>query len=331
MQVRFWGTRGSIPTPGPATVRYGGNTSCVEVRTPGGALLVLDAGTGLRALGDALMSEGARARRGHLLIGHTHWDHIQGFPFFRPISEPGSVWDVYAPRGFGASLRDTLAGQMQYTYFPVGLDELGATIRYHDLVEGGFAIDDVRVTARYLNHPALTLGYRLETGGISVVYSTDHECHLNSAALPGPPLSRVLRPAHTGDRRHLDFVAGADLLIHDAQYTEAEYAGHVGWGHSTIEYVVDLAIAGGVKRLALFHHDPHRDDAELDSLVGASRQRVIDAGGTLEVFAASEGQTVELQVELRATASAPAPDTAEPPAQADAVSGASAEIGRAHV
>ena len=298
MQVRFWGTRGSIATPGPRTVRYGGNTSCVEARTQNQTLLVLDAGTGLKALGDALMAEGpAAARRGHILIGHTHWDHIQGFPFFPPLFVSGNEWDVYAPRGFGASLKETLAGQMQYTYFPVSLDALGATIRYHDLVEGSFTIDDVRVTTCYLNHPALTLGYRLEADGVAVVYATDHECHSRSAALGEPSPGRVLPATHPGDRRHREFIAGADLLIHDTQYTAAEYPSRVGWGHSTLEYVTDLAVAGGVKQLALFHHDPHRDDAAEDAMVVAGRQRVLAARGVVEVFAAAEGQVVELQAE----------------------------------
>ena len=294
MQVRFWGTRGSIATPGPQTVRYGGNTSCVEVRTQKGTLIVLDAGTGLRVFGDALMAGGG-AQRGHILIGHTHWDHIQGFPFFTPLFVPGNDWDVYAPRGFGASLQETLAGQMQYTYFPVSLDALGATIRYHDLVEGSFMIDEVRVTARYMNHPALTLGYKLEVDGITVVYATDHECHSHAAALPGPPHGHIAPAAHPGDQRHGEFIAGADLLIHDTQYTAAEYPSRAGWGHSTLEYAVDLAVAGGVKQLALFHHDPRRDDAAVDALVIASRQRVLDAGGTVEVFAAAEGGVVTLQ------------------------------------
>ena len=294
MQVRFWGTRGSIATPGPQTVRYGGNTSCVEVRTQKGTLIVLDAGTGLRVFGDALMAGGG-AQRGHILIGHTHWDHIQGFPFFTPLFVPGNDWDVYAPRGFGASLQETLAGQMQYTYFPVSLDALGATIRYHDLVEGSFMIDEVRVTARYMNHPALTLGYKLEVDGITVVYATDHECHSHAAALPGPPHGHIAPAAHPGDQRHGEFIAGADLLIHDTQYTAAEYPSRAGWGHSTLEYAVDLAVAGGVKQLALFHHDPRRDDAAVDALVVASRQRVLDAGGTVEVFAAAEGGVVTLQ------------------------------------
>ena len=309
MQVRFWGTRGSIATPGPQTVRYGGNTSCVEVRTLKGTLIVLDAGTGLRVFGEALMADGG-AQRGHILIGHTHWDHIQGFPFFTPLFVPGNEWDVYAPRGFGESLRETLAGQMQYTYFPVSLDALGATIRYHDLIEGSFMIDEVRVTARYMNHPALTLGYKLEANGISVVYATDHECHSHAAALPGPPDGHVHTPTHPGDQRHGTFIAGADLLIHDTQYTAEEYPSRAGWGHSTLEYAVDLAVAGGVKQLALFHHDPRRDDAAVDALVIASRQRVLDAGGTLDVFAAAEGESITLLPKV-AVSAAPGDDARE--------------------
>ncbi len=299
MRVQFWGTRGSIATPGPGTVRYGGNTACVSIGTPGGTLLVLDAGTGLRGLGQSLMDQGGgAAARGHLLIGHTHWDHIQGFPFFAPLFETGHAWDVYAPRGFGASLRDTLAGQMQYTYFPISIDAMGAKIRYHELVEGSFTIDDVHVTARYLNHPALTLGYRIEAGGVTVVYASDHECHTRSAAL-GAPLSQVLGALHPGDNRHRDFVAGADLLIHDAQYTAAEYPKRIGWGHSTVEYVVDLAIAAGVKRLELFHHDPGRDDDAMQALVLAARLRVVNAQAAVQVFAAREGAVVELAAATR--------------------------------
>src|ERR1700761_1746008 len=170
MLLRFWGTRGSVPTPGPRTVRYGGNTSCVELRSAAGTLIVLDCGTGARELGNSLMQQ-AGPIRGHLLIGHTHWDHIQGFPFFAPLFIPGNEWDIYAPLGFEQSLRDTLAGQMQYTYFPVTLDQLGSTIRFHQLVEGGLEIEDIRIRTQYLNHPALALGYRLEADGVTIAYS----------------------------------------------------------------------------------------------------------------------------------------------------------------
>src|SRR5919112_100733 len=165
MHVRFWGTRGSKPVPGPSTLRYGGNTSCIEVRSAACTLVVLDCGTGAFRLGQELMVE-SRSRgapsRGHLLISPTHWDHIQAIPFFAPFFVPGNEWDLYAPRGLVGSMRETLCGQMQSTYFPLTLDQLGATIRYHELVEGDFTIADIRIRTQYLNHPALTLGYRIE-------------------------------------------------------------------------------------------------------------------------------------------------------------------------
>lgn len=295
MHIRFWGTRGSFAKPGPTTVRYGGNTSCVEVRMADGTLIVFDCGTGAHGLGQALLASGSRPIDGHLLITHTHWDHIQGFPFFAPLFIPGNTWHIYAPGGLGNRLEDTLAGQMEYTYFPVTLGQLGAQIHFHDLVEGTFGLGDGRVTARYLNHPALTMGYRLEAGGTSVVYATDHEPHTRHAQTiaANASASRVLE-VHHEELGHIDFLSQADLVIHDAQYTDAEYAQKVGWGHSTVEYVIDVALAAQVKRLALFHHDPMRDDAAVDRLVDACRQRVAGRGGTLEVFAAAEGQMIEL-------------------------------------
>jgi phosphoribosyl 1,2-cyclic phosphodiesterase len=157
MRVRFWGTRGSIATPGPSTLRYGGNTACVEVRSESDTLVVLDCGTGAHSLGRSLLDGARRPLRGHILISHTHWDHIQGLPFFAPLFVPGGEWDIYGPRGLAQSLHETLAGQMRYTYFPVTLEQLGAEIRYHDLVEGMFEVGEVRVRTQYLNHPALTL------------------------------------------------------------------------------------------------------------------------------------------------------------------------------
>jgi phosphoribosyl 1,2-cyclic phosphodiesterase/DNA-binding response OmpR family regulator len=284
MRARFWGTRGSIATPGPSTLRYGGNTSCVEVRA-GGILLVLDCGTGAHALGRALLEEGERLR-GNLLISHTHWDHIQGLPFFAPLFEKGGRWNVYGPRGLASSLRDALAGQMQYTYFPVSLEQCAAEIHYHDLVEGSFEIEGVRITARYLNHPALVVGYRIEAGDAVLVYATDHEPHLPH---PADPALRRVRSAE--DDAHARFVQGSDLLIHDAQYTDDEHTSRVGWGHSSVGFAVDLARDAGVRRLALFHHDPLRDDEALDRMVQAARER---AGAGLQVFAAAEGLELAL-------------------------------------
>ena len=290
MRIRFWGTRGSLAKPGPSTVRYGGNTSCVEVRAADGTLIILDCGTGAHDLGRSLVASGERPIRGHLLLTHTHWDHIQGFPFFAPLFIPGNEWDVYAPLGLGQRLEDTLAGQMEYEYFPVTLGQLDATIRYHELHEGAFDLGAVQVTARYLNHPGLALGYRLEAGGVAVVYATDHEPHSRHQPEVADPAQLV--PVHREDQQHVEFLAGADLVIHDAQYTLEEYPSKLTWGHSPAELAVDFALAAGVKRLALFHHDPLRDDAALDQLVETCRRRVVTGG--LDVFAAAEGQTIEL-------------------------------------
>jgi len=315
MLTHFWGTRGSVARPGPNTLRFGGNTSCVEVRCDDGTLIVLDCGTGAWGLGQSLLSSpptelpAARSAsggvRGHLLLTHTHWDHIQGFPFFAPLFVPGNEWDVYGPGGTGNRLEETLAGQMEYTYFPVSLEQLGATIRFHDLDEGTYQIGGAQVTARYLNHPAVTLGYRIEAGGRSVVYAVDHEPHsrhqpdavlgarIASSGIPIP----LRGPVHQEDQRHIEFLRGADLVIHDAQYTAAEYPAKLGWGHTAAETAVEFAVAAGAKRLALFHHDPARGDAALATLEHVCRMHAADAGGvgaSLEVHAAAEGQVVEL-------------------------------------
>jgi CheY-like chemotaxis protein len=263
MRIRFWGTRGSLAKPGPTTLRYGGNTSCVEVQTRDGTLIVLDCGTGAHGLGIA-----------------------------------------HAPGGLGQHLETTLAGQMEYTYFPVTLAQLGATIRYHDLVEGSFTIGDVRVVTQYLNHPALALGYRVEAGGVAMVYSVDHEPHAPApcGGVGTTGAAADAAPVHAEDRRHVGFLAGADLVIHDAQYTIEEYPQKEGWGHSPAEWALDYAVTAGAKRFALFHHDPLRTDEAVDRLVDVCRRRAAAAGSELEVFAAAEGQVVELAEREAATA-----------------------------
>ena len=287
VRVQFWGTRGSLARPGQKTLRYGGNTSCVQLTSPKGTLVIIDCGTGAFDLGQALLAPTDGPLRGSILISHTHWDHIQGFPFFAPLFVRGGQWDIYGPSGLGQSLRETLAGQMQYTYFPITLDELGASIRYHDLVEGSFKIDDIRVTTRYLNHPVLTLGYRLEMGATCVVYACDHE-----------PFSRDLGeggPLNERDQKHSEFLARADLVIHDAQFTDAEYASRKGWGHCPVEYASEMGQLARAKQLALTHHDPSRTDEALDQIVATVQADLAAKKSPLLIFAAADGQVVELQ------------------------------------
>lgn len=286
MIVRFWGTRGSLPKPGPDTLRYGGNTSCVEVRSADGTLVVIDCGTGAHALGRALVAEGLR--EGHLLISHTHWDHIQGIPFFEPLFDERNEWNIYAPNTLNDSVRDALAGQMQYTYFPITMEALGASIEYHDLVEGTFRIADITIRSRYLNHPALTLGYRLEVDGRAVVYACDHEPFAKDD-MSGTGAAALQ------NERHIEFLRDADLVIHDAQYTEAEYPDRRGWGHSTAEYAVNACLAANVKALALTHHDPWRSDDELDRIVANLRTQLEERQQGLELFAAAEQQSIALR------------------------------------
>jgi len=290
MRVRFFGTRGSIPKPGPGTLRYGGNTSCVEVRLDDGTLVVLDSGSGIHELGLELLRSGEAAREAHLLIGHTHWDHIQGFPFFAPLFVPDGRCQVFAPGGRANQLEASLGALMSYDHHPVTLDSLDAKVSFHDLREGEFWIGGMRVTTQYLHHPALTLGYRIEADGAVLVYATDHEphsLHPMHAQVGAPPI-------HHEDQRHVRFLEGADLVIHDAQYALEHFPERAGWGHAPAERVVDYAISAGARRLALFHHDPEHDDATIDALAACATDRASRAAERPEVFAASEGQVIEL-------------------------------------
>ncbi len=285
MHVRFWGTRGSIAAPGPKTAVYGGNTSCIEIRVADGSVIVLDCGTGARELGLHLARTMPHPLRLHLFIGHTHWDHIQGFPFFVPAFLPGAELNIYAPMGFQRSLEEAMSGQMEYAYFPVKLRDLRSRIHYTELDEGFFRVGDVLVETQYMNHTAPTIAYRLSSGGATVAYVTDHEPFWSVAG-------RVSQ--HPGDERHIAFMRGADLVIHDAQYTEEEYRGKIGWGHSSAEYAVDVAHAADVGRLVLFHHDPAHDDETIARMETAAQAQAAARGGRLEVLAAREGLELEV-------------------------------------
>ena len=290
MLIRFWGTRGSIPTPGRTTALYGGNTSCVEVRADDGTVVALDCGTGARPLGVDLLSRGPTLPEMHILVTHTHWDHIQGFPFFLPAYVAGTRLSVYGARGLDRTLEGSLSGQMQHTYFPVQLDELRADIKFEEVAEERFRVGPFRVTSQLINHTTATVGYRLDGGDVSIAYVTDHEpfwWERTSAR-------QSHRFIHPGEERHVAFVAGVDVLIHDAQYADSEYPAKRGWGHSTVEYSVDLAVRAGVKRLVLFHHDPTHSDAWIRAQLNRARRRAAAQKSDVEIVAAAEGEQIEL-------------------------------------
>ncbi len=276
MRVKFWGTRGSIPTPGPSTVRYGGNTACVEVRDHSGSLLVLDAGTGLRELGAALMNGGGpRPFSVDLLLSHLHWDHIQGIPFFRPAYDPKSSLRIRGPKQ-SRTLRELLGIGMDEPFFPVDLDDLPVQLTVAELDDGSDEqIGHFRVRAARLYHPAPALAYRVEADGKSIVYATDTEDAFSGR--PNPVVSLALN---------------ADTLIHDAQFLETDYK--PTWGHSTIASAIDIAAQAKVRRLVLYHHDPDRSDDALDQIAVRSQQEMNRRATGVEVIVAREG--LELQV-----------------------------------
>ncbi len=301
---RFWGVRGSVPTPGPGTVRYGGNTSCMEVRA-GGQIIILDAGTGLRPLGRALLEEfGARRLDLTLLLTHTHWDHIQGLPFFRPIYEPQCRLRILGYEGARQSLVNVLTSQMESPYFPVPFDELPANVQIEELRDLELRLEPppggapLQVRAHFANHPGICVGYRIDTDDGSLAFFPDNEPwsspHLNAVAAARRSTAETARYFRTEEERMIEFVRGVEALILDSQYDADEYPAHAGWGHGSVESSVDLAVRAGVKTLFLFHHDPDHDDAKMDRIVETARAQAARRGGRLAVEAAREGLKVEL-------------------------------------
>jgi len=257
--VRLWGTRGSVASPGPETIRYGGNTACVEVRTDD-ALLVLDAGTGIRRLGTALRDHQGRI---DLLLTHLHLDHLQGIGFFEPCFRSDIELHIWGPPSTTLDLRERLSRYLSPPLFPVRLRDLGSRVSLHDVPPEPFSIGSVTVDGEAIIHPGPTVGYRISSGGRTLAYLPDHEPALGASSFP-------LSPDWTSGHRLAD---GADLLIHDAQYTEAEYASRVGWGHSSLEQAWAFAVQAGVQRLVTFHHDPSHADDQLDEMLADLQAR----------------------------------------------------------
>jgi phosphoribosyl 1,2-cyclic phosphodiesterase/CheY-like chemotaxis protein len=285
LMVKFWGTRGSLPTPGPATVRYGGNTSCVEVRD-GETIIMLDCGTGAREMGKALLKEFQGAPlHVHLFVSHSHWDHIQGFPFFVPAHCPGNTVDVFSLHGTGKNLQDIFSGQMDASYFPVSLNNMMSKLSFVEL-NGQVQVGRAQVSHCFLNHPGVAIGLRIEVAGKSVVYVTDHE--------PYTRLSGKHQQHEKLDRQVDEFARGADLYIREAQYTEEEYASHQGWGHGTWKDALESAQQAGARQVALFHHDPDHDDAAIDEIVASARKYMDERGMRFNCFAAGDNLLVRI-------------------------------------
>ncbi|HLP15841.1 MAG TPA: MBL fold metallo-hydrolase [Bacteroidota bacterium] len=293
MNLTFWGVRGSIPTSGPSFVRYGGNTPCVEVNADDGTILIFDAGTGIRALGEHLAAQ-KKPVTASILITHPHWDHIQGFPFFKPAFVPGNAITIVGPERSDITLQRIIADQMTYIYFPVQLHELKATIAFRPVKEEEFMIGDVRIRSMYVNHPGFTLGYRIECRGKSLVYISDNEAfslEMMTHATNFEPAVLERFKATKGDcnQRIFDFARDADVLIHDATYTPQEYADKITWGHSHYEFTLDVARKANVKRLFLFHHEPSRSDDAVDQIVKHCAGIIARNGDTFVCEAAREG------------------------------------------
>jgi CheY-like chemotaxis protein len=267
----------------------------VEVVTDAGQRLIFDCGTGARPLGVRLMAREPKPITATILLSHTHWDHIQGFPFFAPLFVPGNRFLVCGPQGASRSLPEVLAGQMEYTYFPVELGQLGADIQYRDLVEGTYEFSGVRVYTRFLNHPAAALGYRVEADGVSLLYLCDHEPFWESLWQSDREPGNLDSILHNGDRQHAEFMQNADVVIHDAQYTPEEYPAKRNWGHSTYSYVIQMAGAANVKNLFLTHHDPTHDDGFLAGLEERARELARSLPSQMKVSCAYEGCEERIQ------------------------------------
>lgn len=289
MKLRFWGVRGSIPAPGPETVRYGGNTTCLEVRGDGGEIIILDAGSGIRPLGQALAA--AMPLTAHLFISHSHWDHIHGLPFFVPLFVPGNRLVIHGPPDLvtGEGIERIMNVQMQYSFFPVREAELRAGIDYRSLAPGEtVTVGSAEVTPVLLNHPVVNFGYRIDCGGKSCFFTGDHEPYQNIYPPDDAAFAAYQALIEEREAELRAAIAGVDLIVADCAYSAAEYPARRGWGHGSFASSIALARAAGAGTLVCTHHEPARSDAELEAIFAAARAAAGDTG-ELTIRLAREG------------------------------------------
>jgi CheY-like chemotaxis protein/phosphoribosyl 1,2-cyclic phosphodiesterase len=279
--LSFWGLRGTLPVPGKRSLRYGGNTSCVSLSFPSGSLFVLDAGTGIKELGDELM-RGAERVDAKIFISHPHWDHINGFPFFAPLYAPGNNLEIFGPSHGNQTISQLLTAQMEGAHSPITTREFAGQVAFTDLSEGSYEVDGVEVRAMLMSHPGTCLGYRMELGDRSFCYITDNELFLPSS----PYYSE-----HYVERLTA-FIEGCDVLVTDAAYTDDGYLAKVGWGHSCVSQVAGLAHAANVKNLCLFHHDPDQNDEDIDAKLASVEKHLDDLGSSTKCTAPAEGDLI---------------------------------------
>ena len=286
MELSFWGVRGTLPVPGKDTIRYGGNTSCVTIEFTRGEFLIFDAGSGIKALSDWMMSLGKKKIEAKIFLSHPHWDHINALPFFVPLYIQGNVFNIFGPRHGDITVEQLISAQMDGVYFPITIKEFASSVTFHDLHEEVLDFDGITIRTMLLHHPGQCLGYRIEYRGKSICYITDNELYLES------------------DEEHYDsfyvkrlikFIEGTDALITDTTYTDNEYLnGKVGWGHSCISQVVDLADRAKVKTLYLFHHDPDQRDVNIDAKLEAARVALKDRGSEVVCEAPTDRTRIKI-------------------------------------